>query len=92
MYNLLIGGAAGQGVETAVAILERFFKQAGCGVFTMRDLMSRIRGGHNFARVRFGQTPPKGHSRRLDGIQANRAPLCPLGEESRFALLERSRQ
>ena len=29
---------------------------------------------------------------RLDGVQADRAPLCPLGEESRFALLERSRQ
>ena len=70
MYNLLVGGAAGQGVETTVAILERFFKQAGCGVFTMRDLMSRIRGGHNFARVRFGQMPPKGHSERLDGIIA----------------------
>ena len=70
MYNLLVGGAAGQGVETTVTTLERFFKQAGCGVFTMRDLMSRIRGGHNFARVRFGEAGPKGHSERLDGIIA----------------------
>ncbi len=43
MYNLLIGGAAGQGVETVTGVLERFVKSAGCGVFTSRDLMSRIR-------------------------------------------------
>ncbi|NLC32576.1 MAG: 2-oxoacid:acceptor oxidoreductase subunit alpha, partial [Clostridiales bacterium] len=70
MYNLLVGGAAGLGVETTTEVLERFFKQAGCGVFTMRDLMSRIRGGHNFARIRFGEQAPKSHSVHLDGIIA----------------------
>ncbi|NLA54054.1 MAG: 2-oxoacid:acceptor oxidoreductase subunit alpha [Clostridiales bacterium] len=70
MYNLLVGGAAGQGVETTTELLERFLKQAGCGVFTMRDLMSRIRGGHNFARIRFGEQAAKSHSERLDGIIA----------------------
>ena len=70
MYNLLVGGAAGLGVETSTEILERFLKQAGCGVFTMRDVMSRIRGGHNFARIRFGEQAAKSHSERLDGIIA----------------------
>lgn len=70
MYNLLIGGAAGQGVDTTTAILEQFLKQSGCGVFVMRDLMSRIRGGHNFSRIRFGESAPKTHSERLDGIIA----------------------
>lgn len=70
MYNLLVGGAAGQGVDTAVAILERLFKQSGCGVFAMRDLMSRIRGGHNFSRIRFGAQAPKSHSEQLHGIIA----------------------
>ncbi len=36
----------------------------------MRDLMSRIRGGHNFSRIRFGEQAPKAHSERLDGIIA----------------------
>jgi len=70
MYNLLIGGAAGQGVDTITHVLERFIKHAGCGVFTTRDLMSRIRGGHNFALLRFGQTAPSGHDDRLDGLIA----------------------
>ncbi len=70
MYNLLIGGAAGQGVDTAAAILERWLKLSGSGVFTMRDFMSRIRGGHNFSRIRFGETAPGSHSEVLDGIIA----------------------
>ncbi|HML47905.1 MAG TPA: 2-oxoacid:acceptor oxidoreductase subunit alpha, partial [Clostridia bacterium] len=70
MYNLLIGGAAGQGVDTTAAILERWLKQSGSGVFAMRDLMSRIRGGHNFSRIRFGAQAPQAHSERLDGMIA----------------------
>ncbi len=54
MFNLLIGGAAGQGVDTMTAIIERILKRAGYSVFTYRDLMSRIRGGHNFSLIRFG--------------------------------------
>ena len=47
MYNLLIGGEAGQGIETTVAMLEKFQKvRILC--FTTRDFMSRVRGGHNF--------------------------------------------
>ena len=82
MYNLLVGGAAGQGVESAVSALEYFFKQAGSQVFTMRDLMSRIRGGHNFSRVRFGTQVPKAHSERLDGIIALNEETVALHRES----------
>jgi len=53
MYNLLVGGAAGQGVETTVAMLEKLLKKSGYFVFTIRDFMSRIRGGHNFSIIRF---------------------------------------
>jgi len=79
---LLVGGAAGQGVESAVSALEYFFKQAGSQVFTMRDLMSRIRGGHNFSRIRFGAQVPKGHSERLDGIIALNEETVALHRES----------
>ncbi len=54
MYNILMGGAAGQGVDTTTAILEKLLKRAGRTVLTVRDFMSRIRGGHNFSLVRFG--------------------------------------
>jgi len=70
MYNILIGGAAGQGIDTITGVLERLIKQAGCGVFTTRDLMSRIRGGHNFSLLRFGETTPTSHDEALDGIIA----------------------
>lgn len=68
MYNLLIGGAAGQGIDTTAAILEKLLKRSGYSVFTVRDIMSRIRGGHNFSLIRFGAEPVMSHSYKVDGI------------------------
>ena len=70
MYNLLIGGAAGQGVDTTAAILEKLLKRSGYHVFTIRDFMSRVRGGHNFSLIRFCAEPVHSHSYLLDGIIA----------------------
>jgi len=70
MYNLLFGGAAGQGIETTVAILEKRLKRSGYNVFTVRDFMSRVRGGHNFSLIRFGTEPVYSHSNHLDCIVA----------------------
>lgn len=70
MYNLLIGGAAGQGIETTVVVLQKFLKNAGYHVFTIRDVMSRVRGGHNFSLIRFGTEPVMSHSNQLNGIIA----------------------
>lgn len=81
MYNVLVGGAAGQGVDTTVAVLERLLKQSGCAVFAMRDLMSRVRGGHNFSRVRFGAVVPRCHSERLHGVIALNEETIALHQE-----------
>lgn len=70
MYNILIGGAAGQGIDTTAAILEKLLKRSGYNVFTVRDFMSRVRGGHNFSLLRFGIEPIHSHSYLLDGIIA----------------------
>ncbi len=70
MYNLLIGGAAGQGIETTAAILQKLLKKSGYNVFTSKDFMSRVRGGHNFSLIRFGTEPILSHSDKLDGIIA----------------------
>ena len=70
MYNILIGGAAGQGIETTVAMLEKFLKKSGYFVYTVRDYMSRVRGGHNFTVIRFGNEKIYSHSNILDGIIA----------------------
>jgi 2-oxoglutarate ferredoxin oxidoreductase subunit alpha len=70
MYNLLIGGAAGQGIDTTAAILEKLLKRFGYSVFTYRDFMSRVRGGHNFIIIRFGTDEVLAHSYDFDGIIA----------------------
>ena len=70
MYNLLIGGAAGQGIDTTVDMLEKFLKKSGYFVYTVRDFMSRVRGGHNFSIVRFSNEEINSHSNVLDGIIA----------------------
>ena len=70
MYNILLGGAAGDGIETMSALLEKMLKQSGCHLFTIRDFMSRVRGGHNFTQIRFGSVPLHAHRDTLDGIFA----------------------
>ncbi|MDF2904751.1 MAG: 2-oxoacid:ferredoxin oxidoreductase subunit alpha [Herbinix sp.] len=70
MYNILIGGAAGQGIETTAAILQKFFMNSGYYVFAVRDFMSRVRGGHNFTLLRIGKERVYSHSLKLDGIVA----------------------
>ncbi|AFA47419.1 2-oxoacid:acceptor oxidoreductase subunit alpha [Acetobacterium woodii] len=70
MYNILLGGAAGDGIETMSSLLEKILKQSGCHLFTMRDFMSRVRGGHNFAQIRFSNVPINAHRDMLDGIFA----------------------
>ena len=70
MYNILIGGAAGQGIDTTVTILERLLKKSGYYVYTTKDVMSRVRGGHNFSTIRFGDQAIYSHSNKLDGMIA----------------------
>ncbi len=50
--NILIGGEAGQGVQTIGVILARAFTRMGFHVFADQDYESRIRGGHSFFRIR----------------------------------------
>jgi len=70
IYNLLIGGAAGQGMETIASVLEKLLKRKGFDTFTMQDYMSRVRGGHNFFQIRFGNEEINSHANELDGIIA----------------------
>ncbi|NLD51061.1 MAG: 2-oxoacid:acceptor oxidoreductase subunit alpha [Clostridiaceae bacterium] len=69
-YNILIGGAAGQGMETLSSVLEKTLKRKGFEIFTIRDYMSRVRGGHNFIKIRFGESKKNSHRRVLSGIIA----------------------
>ncbi|MVX64788.1 2-oxoacid:acceptor oxidoreductase subunit alpha [Clostridium chromiireducens] len=70
IYNILIGGAAGLGMETISSILEKVLKRKGFEIFTIQDYMSRVRGGHNFFQIRFGNEEINSHWDEIDGIIA----------------------
>lgn len=48
----MAGGQAGQGIQTIGSVLSRTMARGGLEVFADQDYESRIRGGHNFFRVR----------------------------------------
>lgn len=53
-FNFMVGGEAGQGVQSVGFLLSKVFARGGYHVFADQDYESRIRGGHNFFRVRVG--------------------------------------
>lgn len=68
MYNLLVGGAAGDGIETMAGVFEKILRREGFYLFSMRDFMSRVRGGHNFAKIRFDTRPVYAHRDAIDAL------------------------
>ncbi|MFV0465260.1 MAG: 2-oxoacid:acceptor oxidoreductase subunit alpha [Lachnospiraceae bacterium] len=70
MSNIMIGGAAGMGIETTAELLEKTIKRAGYSVLSIRDVMSRVRGGHNFISMRFDTSRVLSHSKNYDVIAA----------------------
>ena len=56
--NVLIGGAAGQGLDTTAHLLGKAFMRDGYGVLLAKDYMSRVRGGHNFSWLRVAEATP----------------------------------
>lgn len=69
-FNILVGGAAGQGVDTVAKALELVLKKQGLEVFSHKDYMSRVRGGHNFHQIRFGNQQLFSHRDDLDVLIA----------------------
>jgi len=56
--NILIGGAAGQGMDTVMNLLGKALVREGYGLIYTKDYMSRVRGGHNFSRLRIAADTP----------------------------------
>ena len=55
--NLMVGGEAGQGVQSVGSLLTKAFVTAGYHIFADQDYESRVRGGHNFYRIRVSDEP-----------------------------------
>jgi 2-oxoglutarate ferredoxin oxidoreductase subunit alpha len=68
--TVVVAGEAGQGVKSASNALARCFARSGFHVFAYPDVMSRIRGGHNFTRVRVSDSPVRSISNRFNVLLA----------------------
>src|SRR5664280_455962 len=55
--NIVIGGAAGQGVHTITGLLAKILVRQGCQILSVPDYQSRVRGGHLFNRIRVSDHP-----------------------------------
>jgi len=72
---ITVAGQAGQGIDTASELLARSLMRGGYYVFAYPDVMSRIRGGHNFTSVRVSE-------RAVYGGPAKTSLLLALDERS----------
>lgn len=55
--TILIGGAAGQGIQTIGALLSAACCKAGYFAMAVNDFESRVRGGHSFFQIRISSVP-----------------------------------
>ncbi len=55
--NVVIAGAAGQGIQTIGSVLAQTASVQGYAVFTWQEYESRIRGGHNSWSMRISEEP-----------------------------------
>ena len=68
--NFMVGGEAGQGVQSIGFILAKTFARGGYHVFADQDYESRIRGGHNSLRVRVKDSPTGAINETVDILLA----------------------
>ena len=69
-YNILIGGEAGQGLKTTAFLLGKILFREGYHVYSTKNYMSRVRGGHNFIKIRFADKKINGPKDEVDMIIA----------------------
>jgi 2-oxoglutarate ferredoxin oxidoreductase subunit alpha len=68
--NFMVGGEAGQGVQTVGFVLAKTMSRAGLYVFADQDYESRVRGGHNFYRVRASDAEVQALREKVDVLIA----------------------
>jgi 2-oxoglutarate ferredoxin oxidoreductase subunit alpha len=73
--NIMVAGEAGQGVQSMGFILCKTLARGGFHVFADQDYESRVRGGHNFFRIR-------AHDKEVGAISETPDMLLALNKES----------
>jgi 2-oxoglutarate ferredoxin oxidoreductase subunit alpha len=80
-YNIMVGGEAGQGIQSVGAVLARVLAKRGFGIFADQDYESRVRGGHNFFRIRIKDGEVLALSPQLDILIALNQETIDLHEK-----------
>lgn len=75
--SIVLGGAAGQGVQTVEALLVQVLKREGYHVFAIKEYMSRIRGGSNSTEIRVTNTRRRAFVNRIDILLAMDKDVLP---------------
>jgi 2-oxoglutarate/2-oxoacid ferredoxin oxidoreductase subunit alpha len=68
--SIVLGGSAGQGIQTVEGMLVSVLKREGYRVFACKEYMSRIRGGSNSTEIRIGNDAPSAYVKRIDFLFA----------------------
>ncbi len=64
--SILIGGAAGTGIDTLEKLLTDALKRSGYYLFSTKEFMSRVRGGSNTVLIRISNVPVHAPCRDVD--------------------------
>jgi len=68
--SILVGGKAGDGINSAGAVIAQLLNQLGYYTYIYFDYPSLIRGGHNFAIIRGSESPVAVHTTTADFVIA----------------------
>ncbi len=69
-FNIMVGGEAGQGVQSTGSVLAKTLARGSFYIFADQDYESRVRGGHNFFRIRASDNDVLAISGNLDILVA----------------------
>ncbi|WP_248841844.1 2-oxoacid:acceptor oxidoreductase family protein [Thermococcus thioreducens] len=64
--SIVLGGAAGQGIQTVEGILTYALKRSGYHVYANKEYMSRVRGGINTTEIRVSSRRVRAFVKRID--------------------------
>ena len=73
--SIVLCGEAGQGIQTVEKLFTKIVKIAGYNVFSIKEYMSRVRGGSNSTQIRISIKPVTAYIDRID-------LLIPLSENA----------
>ncbi|MGI0067970.1 MAG: 2-oxoacid:acceptor oxidoreductase family protein, partial [Thermoplasmata archaeon] len=79
--SVMIGGQGGDGSLTVSDLLGRYFRKLGLYVYTSRNVLSRIRGGHADASVRASSHPTSAVKPQVDVLLAFDEEAAELGSK-----------